>query len=174
LYQRDGNLSQRELEDWVEASQQEALPVDTQRYLFSSVGTMGPRMFITAKRSVVWLTVSGSALLLGLALIYFPVLRHSATLLILGVLLGLFGVLYPDVAILAAQASVLGVVLVLFARLLEWTITRRRYQRAVIRGAAFTQPEPQTGELSLRPGDGSSRVGTAPPHPVSPVSAAEP
>ena len=76
-----------------------------------------------------------------------------------------------DLAILAAQAAAMGLALVLLARLLEWTVARRRYGRSVIRGAAYPVPESKVGELPPRPGDGSSGVTTTPAYQMT---AAEP
>jgi hypothetical protein len=164
VWQREGNQSQRDLEDWIGASHQQSLPLATNKLLFSGVGAMTPKMFITAKRAPVLMLISGCALAFGLTLIYWPTLRHPATLLVAGVLLGLLGTLYPDATVFVAQAAVLGICLVLLARLLEWTVARRRYQRAVIRGAAFTKPDSHTGDISIRQGEGSSRLGTTPPY----------
>ena len=64
------------------------------------------------------LSASGTALIVGLLLIYVPVTRHPAALLVAGAALATLGVLYPEPACLAAQASSLGLMLALVAALL--------------------------------------------------------
>ncbi|MFV1964083.1 MAG: hypothetical protein ACC628_01575 [Pirellulaceae bacterium] len=159
---RRGDANQRELEDWVGAAHQDPLPRDMNRYLFSSVGSIAPRQFVTGRLHIVLLVVSGVALAIGLLLIYYPMLRHPASLFVGGVVFLSVGLLYPDPAVLAAQAAALGIALVLVARLLEWMIARRRHRRSIVRGASYSAPDSKVGEKSHRLGEGSTGITTIP------------
>lgn len=168
---RQENLSQRELEESLGASRQDPLPQTAHGYLFSSVGSPLPCRIVTAKRHVILLALSGCTLAVGLLLIRFSALRHPAMVFSAGVVLLAAGMIYPDPAILAAQAGACGLVLLLLARLLEWAMVRRRQPLAVARAAAYPGPESKTGESLRRPGESSARAGATP---AIPVTATEP
>lgn len=159
---REPNLKQSELEDSLAASHQPTLPVASNQYLFSSLGTMSPCIFVSAKRQVVLLSLSGAVLVAGLLLLYFPSLRHPGLWLVAAVALATAGLLYPDLALLAAQAAVLGVALVPLARLMRWVFSRRRVALGELRSPAASRSDSRISELTTRPGEGSSRTGTAP------------
>ena len=170
-WSREGSLTQWQLEDWLLASHQEPLPQAVHQYLFSSMGSLQPRAFLSAKRYTLLLAFSGAVLGLGCLLLYVPVLRHSAFLLVAAVALGSLGLLYPDAALLAGQAAAVGLALVPLARLLQWIVSRRRLKQVAARTTTFVVPESQAGVVPVRPSEGSSRVGTTPHYPVA---AAEP
>jgi hypothetical protein len=69
---------------------------------------------------------SGAALLLGLLLLYVPVSRHPAGLLVWALALLSAGVIAPEPTLLFAQAACLGLVLALVAALLDRRVARRR------------------------------------------------
>ncbi len=159
---REPNLKQSELEDSLAASHQPPLPVASNQYLFSSLGTMSPCVFVSAKRQVVLLSLSGTVLVAGLLLLYFPSLRHPGLWLVAAVILVTAGLLYPDLALLASQAAVLGAALVPLARLMRWIFSRRRVVSGEVRPSLASRSDSRISDVSARPSEGSSRTGTAP------------
>jgi hypothetical protein len=159
---RRQSLDQNRLERWLDATQQEALPRDTNRYLFSTLGSVAPQQFVTAQLHVVLVVIAGCALAIGLLLIYVPQLRHPGVLFVGGVIFTGVGVLYPDPVILAAQTAVFGIALVLVARTLEWMMARRRQRRSIVRGASYPVADSKLREKSYRPSEGSSGMTTIP------------
>ena len=72
------------------------------------------------------LWAAGAALVAGLLLIYVPLSRHPATLLVVGVALLATGLIAPEPTLLLAQAASLGLALTLLAGMLERGVARRR------------------------------------------------
>ena len=70
-----------------------------------------------AARAWIVLLSSGTALFIGLLLIYLPWLRHPVTLLVLAFGLLSLGMIYPEATILLAQTSSVGLVLALITAL---------------------------------------------------------
>jgi len=112
-------LGQFQLESWVDAPHRTAPSRGTNRYLFSSLA-MNPNLrVVTAARWVLVLAASGVALIVGLMLIYAPAARRPGWLLAAALLISSVGILYPDPTVLVAQAASFGLLLTLFARLLQ-------------------------------------------------------
>ncbi len=114
-WRRTALREQRDLETWIGTAHQEAIPASFNTYLFTSLGAPQQLTVRTGARSLILLTMSGSTLVVGLLLIYFPVLRHPATWLALGLLLVSAALLVPELALLAAQAACVGIILALLA-----------------------------------------------------------
>jgi hypothetical protein len=114
-------LNQADLEAWVglRHSGMAPAPAGMNIYLFSSLGRIGPCEIITAGRSTIVFVSSGLALLAGLLLIYLRAARHPVVLLGATALLAGLAAIYPELALLAAQASALGLALALLAVLLR-------------------------------------------------------
>ena len=68
-------------------------------------------------------------MLIGLLLIYMPVFRHPVSLLCVGLVLLSGALLAPESILLVSQSAALGLVLVLVARILNWVVVRRQYDR---------------------------------------------
>jgi hypothetical protein len=84
-------------------------------YLFSTLGPLESCEIMTVGRTGIVFVASGIVLLAGLALIYWRAARHPAVLLAAVVLLAGGAAVYPEMALLAAQASVVGLVVVVLA-----------------------------------------------------------
>jgi hypothetical protein len=119
LWHREPSLDQAELEHLLGATSA-ATPNSAQvnRYLFSTVRLVPPLELWWAPRSVLVFGASALLLAVGLALIYYPLLRHPATVFTLGVLVFAATQVNPETAIVVAQAGALGVVLVILAGVL--------------------------------------------------------
>jgi hypothetical protein len=129
-------LDQAELEAWSGATTETPVPAATNRYLFSGIGAGDVLEVRTAGRSWLVLTASGGALVLGLLLIYVPMVRHPALLLCaaLGILAA--GAIYPEPTLLISQAASLGLLLTAMAGWLERSMSRRRRRAGLYRGGA--------------------------------------
>ena len=140
-WRREELRDQQALERWIGASEQDALPVDTNRYLFATVGAVHELDCVTVSRHLLLLLGSGGMIAIGLPLVYFERLRHPALLLLAGaVLIGLAGWV-PDLALLLGQAAASGLLLVALAQLLHIAVWRR-----VVPQVRSVNAEPQ-GEL---------------------------
>ena len=95
-------------------------------YLFSTLGQVESCEIAVVGRTTIVFAASGIVLLAGLALIYLRAARHPMVLLAAVVLLAGGAAMYPELTLLAAQASVLGMVLVLVALALRrWLVIDR-------------------------------------------------
>ncbi len=98
-----------------DASETGSVPTESNQYLFSSLHPPPNVSLFVLDRSLIVLSSSGLALLIGLVLIYFPKTRYAGALFGLGVAF-LAMVLYrPAPVLLMLQASSLGVLLALGA-----------------------------------------------------------
>jgi hypothetical protein len=125
-------LEQPQLETWVGARHLAELPVEANRYLFSSLGSVSRCEVQTVDRTLAVFTASAAALVIGLLLVYVPAVRHPASLLVLAVALVAAVLAWPGPSLLLAQASGLGVVLSLGAAWLHQSVLRR-HRRAAAR-----------------------------------------
>jgi hypothetical protein len=116
-------LGQADLENWawgnVRHPGSAPLPAGMNVYLFSSLGRFESCEIVTAGRSTIVFVASGIALLMGLILIYVRAARHPVVLLAAAALLAALAAIYPELAMLAAQASAVGLALALFAAFLR-------------------------------------------------------
>jgi hypothetical protein len=119
FWRREAAQPQPRLEYWTGAIQQPALPDGLNEYLFSSFDHMDPLHVRTCRRRALVLASSATALGIGLALLYWPAMRHPAVLLVLALALFAASWLFTDVALLVSQACLLGIALALLASLLS-------------------------------------------------------
>ena len=117
-------------------------------YLFSSLGRFGPCEIVTAGRSTIVFVSSGIALLAGLLLIYVRAARHPIVLLAAVVILGGLTAICPELALIAAQASSIGLALALLAAFLRQMTVGSRQPLLPEVSSALTPilPMPQPGE----------------------------
>ena len=123
---REPLLNQTQLESWIGTSQHALLPEGANIYLYSALGNVDRAEFHTIGRTLIVSIASGAALILGLMLIYVPLVRHPFSLLVLSIVLLSLAMIYPEPAVMIAQASGLGLALTLMAGLLERSMARRR------------------------------------------------
>jgi hypothetical protein len=139
-------------------------------YLFSSLGRIGPAEVVTAGRSTIVFVSSGIALLAGLLLIYVRAARHPVVVLAAAAVLAGLTAVQPELALMAAQASAVGLALVLLAVFLR-RLTAARYPRGhapplaeVTTAMAPLAPAPRPSEAAVPAvaASGSSRAVVAP------------
>ena len=166
-------LGQTDLERWTGATPQAPTPEILNHYLFSSFGRASEPQCVTANRTAILLVASGVALMLGLALIYIPALRHPGLLFAVGVILISAMLTYPGLAIGMAQASALGLVLIVGAFLLKQLVDYGQARRGLFGGAFYSSPDSKTVKAPATPIDSQAlRTTSAIPAPGQ-VSAAE-
>ncbi|HKD36634.1 MAG TPA: hypothetical protein VKB78_07530, partial [Pirellulales bacterium] len=91
------------------------LPSRTNRYLFSAIGAQGKFDIFTMQRWLLLFGASLGALILGLAAIYLPSLRGLRVLISAAGVLLVAVLLWPEAALLLAQAASFGVCLTILA-----------------------------------------------------------
>ena len=123
---REPVLNQMQLETWIGASQHSMLPEGASVYLYSNLGSADRAEPRTVGRTFIVAVASGAALILGLVLIYVPIVRHPFSLLPISLGLLSLAMIYPEPAAMIAQASGLGLALTLLAGILERSMARRR------------------------------------------------
>jgi hypothetical protein len=175
FWQRESTLGEQDLERWVSAgtaadesfrpgaaSLARTSGGSANRYLFSTVGTVEPLRFYTLGRARLVLLASLPLLVFGLGLIYVPWLRHPATLFVMAILVAAAGLVAPQVALLLAQASLLGLVLLGVAALMARLVPRTAVPTPPARGSSYAVIERSVTELYHRsPGGGSHPASTA-------------
>ncbi len=122
---REPLLNQAALEMWCGARHLTELPARTSQYLYSSLGSVNRCEIRSVRRPLVVLGASGAALIVGLLWIYVRAARHPLCLATGAAALGWAIVVYPDLALLGAQAAALGVFLAVGAAALQRRIERR-------------------------------------------------
>ena len=115
FWKRVESMNQDELCGWVGVAKREKIPVDTNIYLFSSFNQPNLSFIYVADRGWLIFVGSGITLLIGLCLIYFPVLRHRGIILFLAIVFLGVCCWRPAVTLLFLQTTILGSVLTLVA-----------------------------------------------------------
>jgi hypothetical protein len=161
-------LNQADLDAWCGLSHPGSapVPVGMNTYLFSSLGTFGPCEIVTAGRSTIVFLSSALALMAGLLLIYVRATRHPAVLLAAAVILAGVTATYPELALIAVQASAIGLGLSLLAALLRYlTASGRQPQTPEVSSAVMPilqMPQPSGTQVPAAASAGSSRKAIVP------------
>jgi hypothetical protein len=155
------------------------LPSQTSRYLFSTAGPEGRFAILVIPRWMLLFGASLGALVVGLSLIYVPAVRRPHVLIAAAALLLIAVLVWPEAALLLAQAASLGVGLVLLAsalrRMMTWSdsremtssgrapaIAERSSQRARFRSLDDEKAATTTASIAVEvsaSGSGESAVG---------------
>ncbi|MCE9525581.1 MAG: hypothetical protein K8R36_05965 [Planctomycetales bacterium] len=146
FWDRRGAMRQEELEDWVGATHQQAIPQQTNQYLFSSFGSFENIPLFAVSRRLI-LGMAGAVILgLGLLLLHIPTLRHPATALFIAVAIGAASLTWPAAGLLLAQGSTLALGVVGLAMLWQWGISGRPAWPTpkVVRETPSTRDRPST------------------------------
>jgi hypothetical protein len=148
---------QRQLERWAGGMHQYQPPVSVNEYLFSSFGPVDRLSARTGMRHLILAVCSGLVLVVGLVLIYVPLLRRPPVLLTGAVALAAAGAQYPSSALVFVQAGGLGLMLVALARVLLWVVARKHPLRPLVHGRSYPGPDTRSTELIAPPRDDVSR-----------------
>lgn len=136
---REPLLDQRQLEEWVRASRQDPLPRGVQVYLFGAVSRAANLEAWTIHRRLLLALASGGVLLMGLAMLYWPLLRRPGALLVVAVTLAGLALAAPDLAILAGQGAVLGLLVLAGAAAWGWLSDGRAPWPAPVAASILTR-----------------------------------
>jgi hypothetical protein len=159
FWTRRPQLDQAQLEAWTGAIHLADVPAGTNQYLFGGQQWPGRTELRVASRAALVLLSSGAVLAVGLLLIYVPLVRHPAMLLAGAVALLGLGAVYPETALVVAQAAGAGIALALVAGLLQRTVARRE-TRAVL------MPNPASAAID----HGSTQTHRRPPMAAAPAA----
>ena len=164
LWTRRARLDQNDLERWIDAGHVSPLPESSNQYLFSGFGSVDTVQVMTAGRRSLLLVISAATLVAGLALVHLRIARHPAVLTTAGIALAALALVFPSLAIQAAQPAGLALAFLAVVALVTWGVGRRRASRAVVRGSSYTSLETSSTQSALlrpRPSGGSTKSGSA-------------
>jgi hypothetical protein len=155
---RRGLLEQPALEELLKASSQAGVPLDTNRYLFSAIGSARAVDFVLVDRLKLMGGVSGVALAIALCFIYFPVLRHPGAFFAAGIVLAALAMTFPEHAVLCAQTGAIGLGMALLASVLNHFVGHRGGVTSIRRDSVYV--DSYGSSVPFRK-EGSSRATTA-------------
>jgi hypothetical protein len=142
----------------------ESAPSRTNQYVYSALGPIHHVRVYSVSRAFVLLVASGAVLAAGLILIYLPRFRRPGALLVVAVSLAALAIWSPAAAVVGAQCSILGLLLLVAAVGLQKTVLLRRGQRGVLHGAADLSGEARSHHSSAARArlrvDGGSQITT--------------
>jgi len=146
----------------------------TNRYLFSTIDAPVPLKVWTASRAKIVFLSSFLVLALGLLLIYVPRVRHPGLLFALGIAAMAGSLLAPDLALLVAQASSLGLVLTLVAAFLRRRVATEVVSTPVpVKGSSRAIVDRSATEAYFRSGSAGSHSSTVTAPAVAQISSPE-
>ena len=164
-----------DLSEWVGSSGEGiAVPDASNQYLLTAFGDGRDLQVVMARRTVLVSAASLAILGCGLLLIYFPVLRHPALLMVAGVAIAAGAIVSPSTSLLAAQGAAAGIALLLVALLFERVMRRRRDPQPIIRGSSYVGSESKTTDFPVTRPDTGSHVTSTAAHLPLPLTASEP
>jgi hypothetical protein len=163
FWSRVADLSQRQLEDWCQASRQEPFPETLNNYLFANVGTEAAVELQTVPQRTLAGCLAGLGLVLGLLILHVPQVRGTTGLIILSAAALACGLAAPQTTLFAAQAVAVGLVIVALLAALRWLWTGRVAMTPPITTRAASQISASRS--------GGSRAGSAPPATTAAVAA---
>jgi hypothetical protein len=112
-------MSQAELESWTDSSQQPAPAESQAQYLYTGLLPLASIEVVTAPRWLIVLGCSAAVLTISLLLMYLRAEQRKWILAILVCVLAVGAIAFPTLALLLAQASVLGLALALLSVLIR-------------------------------------------------------
>ncbi len=149
LLVREPSVDEVALALWAGAIHPRKIPEKAEVYLFSKQDSLGPVEVVLLRRPTIVLGASGVVLLTGLAMLYLPILRRPAVLWFLTVVVAGASVVNPESALLVAQASILGFVLVGVAVFLRRTVVvSSSVAELASYVATFSSEPPENGVVS--------------------------
>jgi hypothetical protein len=162
LMARRPALDQQQLQRWIGASRQEALPRSANLYLFGGLGQPPVLETVIAQRMLIIAAASGAVLLIGLLLLHVSRLRSPSLLLALAIVLLAIAWISPDLALLAGQSALLGLAIAGGAAL--WSALRPGRTRALPSPSTITRRVPDSAvqpAAVVRPDRSSQITATA-------------
>jgi hypothetical protein len=155
FFGRTPTMTQSALEDWVGSSRGIAPAGARCEYLYSGLASAGTIELVTAPRWLIVLAASGVVLAIALAWRNVPAARRGWHLVVIGTALGVAALAFPTLAVMLAQASILGLVLGAIAHWIARATTRPAL-RPLVAASGSTQRQ-----LSPRLGSAAPPMGSA-------------
>ena len=143
---------------WNSTLNNSSTAASTNQYLFSSFAPLAQFELRTVNRRDIILVVSGTVLVVGLLLMYLPALRHPSGLLVISILILCAGLLYPEPAMLVAQAAGLGLALTIAGNMIRWILIQQKQGVEVIRSSSISAVETMSSSVIDRFASGSERA----------------
>jgi hypothetical protein len=126
VWSRVSSLTSTDLATWLGVTLPTTETFTANRYLFSAIDPPAELEISAPRLSTIVLWASGVSLVAGLLLIHVPRLRHPGVFWVCGVAVVASSVMYLELAVLIAQASMIGLALVFLAAMLERFFSARR------------------------------------------------
>jgi hypothetical protein len=160
-WSRSNRIDQRALEDWTQTIHEPIAPESMNVYLFSVMGGEGALDVWIARRSTIVFATSAIVLAVVLLALYAPALRRPRWVAVMGILVSVSAVAYPEPAIVLGQAGLLGVGLAAMAVLLRRLLARDNLDEPISRPQTSTGPEKSSTDVYYRPAPASGHSSTA-------------
>jgi hypothetical protein len=159
-------LSQTDLEEWADASEQPAPSAAQNEYLYTGLAPVVSIDLITAPRWIIVLAASSVVLVGGLLWIYLPVVRRRWILIAAACMIAGLAVAFPVPAALLAQAASVGVIVALLAALLRRATARPTHWPVTLPTGSSQRQVTTRSESILAPPPAMSAASTAPTVPL--------
>ncbi len=147
-WERQPLLSLSQLEIRSGAEHDGITPQAGNQYVFCGLGSVPTLQARTIGRSSIVFWASGAVLLVGLALLYLPAVRHRGVLFVIALALIALAALFPDSSLVIAQAAALGMALMVGASLLQNELSRRRRRAVFVRSGGSSIIEPPSNAIA--------------------------
>jgi hypothetical protein len=153
-------LDQAELEAWSGASPQPPIAEQAHVYLVQSHDEVKRLTVVTARRAMLVLLGTGSAMLLGLAWIYWPQARRAPVILAVALLVSALAIVYPEPASVMAQLAVPGTLLAAMAAWLKRRSQRHSSPSVITRAGSNAHSDRLSTRTHIPPRPASVSVGS--------------
>ena len=164
LFGKRAHRLSHQLEQHLDASWRNDIPNHswgTNQYQFSSLVELRSVQVCTISQKTALMVFGTFTSIAGLALIYVPALRHPVLLLCVGVIIVIGGFWYPQAAVIASQAGLLGLVLVFMGRFIQWFLLWRKRHEGIAYGTTGSSVERLNPDILRQLSDEGRLVPTA-------------
>jgi hypothetical protein len=153
-WQRTSPYDQDYFENWLRATPQAPMATSARRYVVSTYGPVPEFRCWIASRLLLWLPVGLLVLVSTVIVGLWPVLRHPGTLTVVVIGISGLALVWPDLAVLVAQTSLLALLLVMLYALTQAAVESRVRRRSVFTTKPTTShmAEPSDHASKVRPG----------------------
>jgi hypothetical protein len=160
-WSRSNERDQRQLEEWTHATHETITPESMNVYLFSVMGGQGVLEVWISRRSTIVFVTSSIVLAVVLLAIYAPALRRPRSLAVVGVVVSILAVAFPEPAIVLGQAALLGIGLAAVAALLRRLLPREPSGGEISRNQAAARADKSSTDVFYRPAPVAGHTPTA-------------
>ncbi len=130
-WKRASQLNQRQLEELLGARSQEPPPASANSYVMSGRGTIRATDAWVLSRFILWFPVGSLAIAISFTALNYSVVRKPSVVFALASALAAMATVWPDLAVLAAQTSLLSLGLVVLVWVCQAAVDSRVRRRSV-------------------------------------------